>query len=373
MKKALSLLLVLVMVVALFSGCGKKDDVIKIGIFEPLTGANAAGGQMELEGILTAYSLKSEVLGKKIELVQADNKSDDVEAVTAAEKLVDEDVSVILGSWGSSVCIAAGSTFKNAGIPAIGTSCTNPLVTLDNDCYFRVCYLDDFQGTLLANWAKNNGYTKAAVICDISDTYAIGLREYFIEAYGKDNIVAEAYFNKGDQEFSAQLSSVMAAKPDVIFAPGGYTEAGLLMKQAAELGYDDVLFLGGDTWETEAMIDVGGAAVEACRFTTFFDAEATPSAQSAEFLAAYDKEYGGAPKGSVTALGYDAYMTAVAAIEKAGSADPQAIRDALAGLEVTGVTGTFTFDENGDAKKNMAIIKTVEDGKFKYVETIVVD
>jgi len=367
----------LFLVATLTSACTsapKEAEPIKIGIFEPLTGANAAGGQMELEGIKVAHSIKGEVLGRKIVLVEMDNKSDDVEAVTAAERLVNEEkVAVVVGSWGSSVCIAAGPTFEAAKIPAIGTSCTNPLVTLDNDYYFRVCYLDDFQGTLLANFAKQNGYMKAGVIVDVSDTYAIGLRNFFVEAYGKDNIVAEAKFNKGDQDFTAQITTVMAANPDVIFAPSGYTEAGLMMAQARQMGYNDVLFLGGDTWETEAMIEVGGAATEACRFTTFFDADAEPTAESKQFLEAYDKMFGGKPKGAVTALGYDAYMAAVAAIEKAGSTDGVALQKALTELDIVGVTGRCTFDENGDAIKNQAIIKTVEGGAFKYVTTVVVD
>ena len=399
MKRFLALLLAMLMLLVMASACSTDEngeesngeegnetvenngeatgdeDVIKIGVFEPLSGANAAGGEMEYEGIQVAHSLKNEVLGKKIVLVPVDNKSDDVEAVNAAVRLVDsEKVDIVLGSWGSSVAIAAGATFEAAQVPALGTSCTNPNVTLGNDYYFRVCYLDDFQGTLLANYAKNNlGATKAAVIYDVSDTYAVGLYKYFKEAFGEENIVAEAKFNKGDQDFTAQISSVMKAEPDVIFAPSGYTEAGLMMKQAREQGYEDILFLGADTWETEAMIEVGGDAVEACRFTTFFDAEATPTPESEAFLAAYEEMFGGKPKGAVTALGYDAYMAAVAAIEKAGTTDGPALRDALASLEITGVTGDCKFDENGDAIKNSAVIKTVTDGKFTYVDTVVVE
>ncbi|MBQ3076340.1 MAG: ABC transporter substrate-binding protein [Clostridia bacterium] len=397
MKRFLALLLAMLMMLTLMVGCSSSDeggeaegetqgdaaggeaandDVIRIGIFEPLSGANAAGGQMEYEGIQVAHSVKGEVLGKKIELVPVDNKSDDVEAVAAAARLVDsEKVHVVIGSWGSSVAIAAGPTFEAAKVPAIGTSCTNPNVTLGNDYYFRVCYLDDFQGTLLANYAKTNlGAAKAAVIYDVSDAYAVGLYKYFKEAFGEENIVAEAKFNKGDQDFTAQISDVMSKNPDVIFAPSGYTEAGLMMKQARELGHNEILFLGADTWETEAMIEVGGDAVEACRFTTFFDANATPTAESEEFLKAYAAMFNGEqPKGAVTALGYDAYMAAVAAIEKAGSTDGTAIRDALAALEITGVTGACKFDENGDAIKNSAVIKTVTDGKFTYVDTVVVE
>lgn len=372
---AVALMLIMAFAVSACSSGGSSggDDVIKIGIFEPLTGANAAGGQMELEGIKVAHSVVGEVLGKKIVLVEMDNKSDDVEAVTAAEKLVNsEKVDIVVGSWGSSVCIAAGPTFETAKVPAIGTSCTNPLVTEGNPYYFRVCYLDDFQGTLLANFAKQQGYTRAAVITDVSDTYAIGLKRYFVEAFGEENIVAEASFNKGDQEFSAQISTVMAQNPDVIFAPSGYAEAGLMMKQAKDMGYD-ILFLGADTWETEVMFEVGGEATENCRFTTFFDADAAPTPESEQFLKAYEEMFGGKPKGAVTALGYDAYMVAVAAIEKAGSTDGEALQKALTELDVVGVTGRCTFDANGDAIKNQAIIKTVENGAFKYVDTVVVD
>lgn len=390
MKKTISILLCFAMLVAL-TACGGTssaptpapgsetpapagEDVIKIGIFEPLTGANAAGGQMEYEGIQAAHSVVGEVLGKKIVLVPVDNKSDDVEAVTAAERLANsEKVDIVLGSWGSGVSIAAGPTFRDAQVPAIGTSCTNPLVTLDNDYYFRVAYLDDFQGTLLANYAKDNlGAKTAAIICDVSDTYAIGLRKYFVEAFGEANIVAEAKFNKGDQEFSAQINAVMEKKPDVIFAPSGYTEGGLLMAEAAKQGHE-VPFLGADTWETEPLFQVGGAAASMSRFTTFFDADATPTPESEKFLAAYAKMFGGKPKGAVTALGWDAYMAAIAALEKAGTTDGPALRDALAVVEFDGVTGHIKFDENGDAIKNMAIIKTVENGAFKYVDTVVVD
>lgn len=349
------------------------SDVIKIGVFQPLTGANAAGGQMEYEGIQAAHAVKGEVLGKKIVLVPVDNKSDDVEAATAAARLVEsEKVCAVIGSWGSSVSIAGGPAFEAAKIPAMGTSCTNPNVTLGNEYYFRVCYLDDFQGTLCAGYAKNNlKAAKAAVIYDVSDVYAVGLRKYFVEAFGEAGIVAESKYNKGDQDFSAQLSAVMQQSPDVIFAPGGYSEAGLMMAQARQMGYN-VLFLGADTWETQPLIEVGGVATEACRFTTFFDAAATPTPQSKEFLESYATLFGGEPKGSVTALGYDAYMAIVAAIEQAGSTNGEAIRNALTTLDTTGVTGRIKFDANGDAIKNQAVIKTVKDGKFTYVDTVVV-
>ncbi len=374
MKKTLCLMLALVLMIPAFA-LADDNTPIKIGVFEPLTGSKAAGGQMEYEGIQVAHDLAPEVLGRPIELVAVDNKSDDVEAATAAARLVEsEKVAVVLGSWGSSLAIAGGPSFEAAKVPAIGTSCTNPNVTLGRDYYFRVCFLDDFQGTILANYAKNTlGATKAAIICDISNVYAIGLRNYFIAAFGQENICAEAYFNTGDQEFSAQLATVMAAEPDVIFVPADYTEPGLIMQQARQLGYKDIPFLGGDTWETEPLIEIGGAATENCRFTTFFDADAAPTAESEAFLKAYEARFGGKPKGAVTALGFDAYMAAVKAIEKAGTTDGEAVQKALTELEFTGVTGKCSFDENGDAVKNQAIIKTVKDGKFAYLDTVVME
>jgi len=375
MKRYLAVLLTLVLLLPVLA-FAETVEPIKIGVFEPLTGSKAAGGQMELEGIQAAHSIVGEVLGRPIELVIADNKSDDVEAATVAARLVESDkVDIVVGSWGSSLCIAAGPSFESTQTPAIGTSCTNPNVTLGNDYYFRVCYLDDFQGTLLAEYAKNAlGAKTAAIICDISNVYAIGLKNFFVEAFGEENIVAEAYFNVGDQEFSSQIATVMAANPDVIFVPSDYTEPGLIMAQARQLGYADIPFLGADTWDTEAIIEVGGDAVENCRFTTFFDAEADPTSESEAFLKAYaDMFDGGKPKGAVTALGFDAYMAAVAAIEKAGTTEGSALREALMDLEMTGVTGNLKFDENGDAIKNQAVIKTVKDGKFVYVTTVVLE
>ena len=374
MKRYLAVLLTLVLLLPALA-LAETTEPIKIGVFEPLTGSKAAGGQMELEGIQAAHSVIGEVLGRPIELVVVDNKSDDNEAPIAAARLVEsEKVDIVVGSWGSSLCIAAGPSFEDSQTPAIGTSCTNPIVTLGNEYYFRVCYLDDFQGTVLAEYAKNVlGAKTAAILCDISNMYAVGLNNFFIEAFGQENIVAEAYFNVGDQEFSSQIASVMAANPDVIFMPSDYTEPGLIMAQARQLGYADILFLGADTWETEAIIEVGGEAVENCRFTTFFDAEADPTPESEAFLKAYVDMFGGKPKGAVTALGYDAYMAAVAAIEKAGTTDGPALREALMNLEMNGVTGNLKFDENGDAIKNQAVIKTVADGKFVYVTTVVLE
>lgn len=379
MKKHFALLLALLLVVGLFAGCGgtngggeaSNEDVIKIGVFEPLTGANASGGELEMRGIEIAHEMVGEVLGKKVELVTGDNKSDAVEAVTAAEYLVNsQNVDMVVGTWGSSFAIAAGPVFKEAQVPAVGTSCTNINVTLGNDYYFRVCFLDPFQGTIMANYAYNVlGARTAAIVYEVSNDYAVGLRKYFIEAFeglgGK--IVQEAMYNTGDQDFNAQILSVKSANPDVVFAPGNYTESALIMQQAGQMGYD-VQFLGTDTWETDPLITVGGEYVEDCIFSTFFDADADINEETTKFVTAYREKYNEDPA-AVAALGYDAYMAAIKAIEAAGTTDGPAVQAALAALKFDGCTGSIAFDENGDAIKDLAVLKTVKDGKFTYIDT----
>lgn len=235
------------------SGSGADGNSLKIGVFEPLTGANGAGGAEELEGIKLAHKLAPEVLGKKIQLVVADNKSDKVEAANAATVLAQkEKVNAVIGSWGSSLSMAGGPIFAEAKIPAVAVSATNPNVTKGNDYYFRVCFLDPFQGVVTANYAVNNlNAKKAAIIREISNDYAVGLAKYFVDEFvkltGDDKaIVATADYNTGDQDFTAQLTNIKQFEPDVIFAPGNYTESALVIKQARALGIK-AHFIGGDT------------------------------------------------------------------------------------------------------------------------------
>ncbi len=378
MKKKLVWALILVIIFSLI-GCSPSEstetktdgDVIKIGVFEPMTGANAAGGAMEVEGVKLANKLYPEVLGKKVELVIVDNKSDKVEAANAATRLVDkEKVNAIIGSWGSSFSMAAGPIVMDGKVPAVGASCTNPLVTIGNDYYFRVCFIDSFQGVVMANYAFNKeGAKKAAIIQEISNDYSVGLAKFFTDEFkkltGDENaIVAVANYNTGDQDFTAQLQTVAAEKPDIIFAPGNYSESALLIKQAKEQGID-IKFIGADTWETPEFLEIGGDAVNGATFSTFFASEVPITDTSKEFLEKYRAEYDKEPA-AVTALSFDAYLVILDAIERAGSADPVAIRDALAKTaDYPGAAGMISLDANGDAVKS-AILKTVEDGKFVY-------
>jgi branched-chain amino acid transport system substrate-binding protein len=378
MKRALMLFTAGVLILA---GCAKGDgdNTIKIGVFEPMTGANAAGGAMEVEGIRLANELNPtvEVAGKsyQVELVVVDNKSDKVEAANAVQRLVDRDkVQVILGSWGSSLSMAGGEVAKDAGIPVIGLSCTNPLVTAGNEFYFRICFIDPFQGTVMANYAYNDLRAKTAVIVqEVSNDYSVGLAKFFSDHFkdltkNDNSILATVNYNTGDQDFSAQLTTIRSLKPDVIFAPGNYTESALVIKQARELGIDTPI-IGGDTWETPEFIDVGRERVEGAVFSTFFASEVATTAAAEIFLKEYRSRYNKEPA-AVTALGYDGYLVALDAIKRANSIEPAKIRSAIAQTRgFTGATGTTSLDVNGDATKS-AFIKGVEGGKFVY-KTIV--
>ena len=361
--------------------CAKKADgsTIKIGVFEPLTGANAAGGAMELEGIRLANELNPTVTvdGKeyKVELVVADNKSEKVDAANAVERLINKDnVSVILGSWGSSLAMAGGEVAKDAKTPVIGLSCTNPLVTAGNEFYFRVCFIDPFQGKVMASYAFNNLNAKtAAIVREISNDYSVGLAKFFTDTFtaltqNPNSILTVVDYNTQDQDFSAQLTAIKPLNPDVIFAPGNYTESALVISQARQLGIT-APFIGGDTWETNEFIDVGKRDVEGAVFSTFFATEVMASPVAETFVSEYRARYKKEPA-AVTALGFDGYLLALDAIKRAGGTDRVKIRDAIAKTAgFVGATGTTTLDSNGDATKG-AYLKSVRDGKFVF-ETIV--
>ncbi len=379
-KKILAALLASGLAIGALAGCGgskkeagKDSDVIKVGVFLPLTGDNAAGGELELRGIKLANKLHPKVMGKKVELVVADNKSDKAEAASVAARLIEKDkVKVIVGSYGSSLSMAAGNIVKEAKVPAVGTSCTNPQVTANNDYYFRACFIDPFQGTVMANYAFKKGAKKVAIIQEVSNDYAVGLAKFFKDAFeklaGPGSIIEVANYQTGDKDFSAILTNIKSKNPDAIFAPGNFTESALLVKQARQLGIK-APFLGGDTWETQEFIDVGGKDVEGVAFSTAFDREKATTAEAKKFLDEYVKEYKGEPS-ALSALAYDAYLIALNGIEKANSLDTVKIRDAIAATkDLEGVTGKTTLDKNGDPIKG-AVIKTVKDGKFKYLDFV---
>lgn len=393
MKKFLSLALAALMTAGCLVGCGSakktpdgitvEGDTIKVGVFEPVTGENGGGGSQEVLGIRYANKqVPSVTIGDKeykIELVEVDNQSDKTAAVTAASQLITSGVVAVLGSYGSGVSIAAGATFESAGVPAIGCSCTNPQVTLGNDFYFRVCFLDPFQGTVMSNYAyATKGCQKAYVIYQNGDDYSTGLANYFMQAF-KGEVVGQSTFNTNESDFNAYITAAKAANPDVVFVPSSIQTASLFIKQAREAGLDCAI-MAGDTWENQTIIDNAGKDnATNVYLSTFFDEN---DSGAADFVKGY-KEFlnsdnanltlngGNDVVAAVSALGYDAYMTLVEALKKVDPANVNsvAIRDALKTVSFAGVTGSISFDENGDAKKDTAFIKEMADGAFKFLGT----
>ena len=399
MKKFLAMILALVMALSLVA-CGSKDNgqqpssgdasgdkVVKIGIFEPTSGQNGAGGKKEILGIEYANTIKPTVTinGEEytVQLITADNASDASKAPTAAQTLISQGVSVVIGTYGSACAIAAGDLFKDAKIPAIGTSCTNPQVTLDNDYYFRVSYIDPFQGAVMANFAnKEKGSVNCALIIESGDDYSAGFGNYFqqeMERLGGKATVLE--FQKGEADFSTIMASIKSAGYDGIFAPVSIETAAMIISQARDAGITCPI-MAGDTWDDISIAQRTGDKATDIFFSAFFDADDTSNEAGKAFVdgfkawVAADKtrieNNGGTADAisSVTPCGYDAYMAAVHAIEAANSTVGSDIQAALTTLQVPGlVTGDLSFDENGDAVKTYAVIKTIKDGQIVYYST----
>ena len=405
MKKVLSLVLALCMIFALCA-CGSSStassstaassdaaaasassgsNVIKIGVFEPQSGDNGAGGKQEVLGIEYANSLRNTVTvgGTEytVELDIQDNQSSTDKAVSAAQQLVSDKVAVVLGSYGSGVSIAAGTYFKDAQIPAIGVSCTNAAVTAGNDYYFRVCFLDPFQGSVMASFAMDNfDASKAYVLSMLGDDYTVGLAKNFVIAFeaAGGEVVADETFTEGTSDFSSYLQNAIDAGADVIFAPSATTYAAQIIEQASTKGLE-IPLLAGDTWESSVISDAQNGTDVEVYCSTFFD-ENDDSGVASEFVSGFkawlnansDKltnNGGNDIVAAVSALGFDAYNVALDAIEAADSLDGAAIQQALVAFSGEDyVTGAISFDENGDALKNTAYIKQAVDGGFSFVK-----
>lgn len=387
MKKFLALILALVMVLGLVA-CGEKapaDDgaadgekVVKIGVFEPQSGDNGAGGKQEILGMQYANveTPTVEIGGEtyKVELVYADNASSNDKAASAAQTLISSGVSLVLGSYGSGVSIAAGDTFAAAGVPAIGVTCTNPQVTAGCDVYFRICFLDPFQGTVLANYAKDAlGATKAYCLAKQGDDYSGGLCNYFIEAFGEENCVYEV-FPEGTSDYSTYVTNAQNQGCDVFFSPVS-TEAAAQIIAKADTQALGMPILAGDTWDSNVILDAAkGTAVEVA-VTTFYqegaDAEfdAAIKAWINSDATALANNGGNDELAAVTVMGYDAYYVALEALKAAGSTNPADVLAVLPSLTYTGVTGEISFNEIGDANRDTAFVKAcnTETGKWDFV------
>jgi branched-chain amino acid transport system substrate-binding protein len=350
-------------------------DMIRIGEFASLTGSEAAFGQSSHKGTALAVeelNAAGGVLGKQIELITEDNRSTAGESATIVKKLITRDkVVAILGEVASSRSLEAAPRAQESQIPMISPSSTNPKVTETGDYIFRVCFIDPFQGGLLAGYAQRKlNAKKVAILSDVSADYSIGLAKFFREAFvaGGGTIVSEQKYTGGDKDFKAQLTAIKAAQPDVIMVPGYYSQVGLIVAQARQLGIK-VPLIGGDGWEAPQLMQLAGAeALQNTYYSTHFSPESTePLAQ--KFVAAYKAKYNETPD-AMAALGYDSAMVLADAIRRAGTTDGPKLRDALAATSgFPGATGATTLNEKRDATKP-AVIITAKEGRFQYVETI---
>jgi len=357
---------------AVFMTAGAAQAQIKVGVYLPLTGQNAFGGQLELDGVNLAHKEMPEVLGQKVELIVMDNKSDKLEATNAVKRLIDRDkVVAIIGTYGSSLAMAGGEVAEVAKIPVVGTSCTNPLVTQGKQYYFRACFIDPYQGAGAATYAiEDLKAKKAALLIDVSNDYAVGLGAFFKRSFARlgGEVVAEMKYNSGDQDFTAQLTEIISKQPDVMFIPAYFAEGGIIMKQARELGAK-FRIMGGDAMDNPETVTIAGAASEGFIHTSFpYDSNMpNMNEQARAFTDAWKASFPNKEPNVNAALGYASYVMIVKAMEKAGSAKPEDITKALAATkDLATPLGMLTLDSDHNPQMPVGIIE-IKDGKRVYV------
>ena len=345
---------------------------VKIGVYLPLTGQNAFGGQLELEGVRLANKEMPTVLGRPVDLVVVDDKSDKVEAANAVKRLVERDkVVALIGTYGSSLAMAGAEVAEKAKVPGVGTSCTNPLVTQGKKYYFRACFIDPYQGAAAATYAYENlGLKKAAVLMDMTNDYAVGLSSFFTRSFKKlgGEVVANLKYSSGDQDFTAQLTELISKKPDIVFMPAYFAEGAIIMKQARELGAKFRL-MGADAMDNPDTLKLGGKAAEGFLHTTFpYDPQMpNMSAEAKRFTEAWKAVYPEKETNVNGALGYNTYFLILDAIKRANSAKPEAIAKALAETKnLPTALGSLTINKTHDAEMPVGIIE-YKDGKRVYV------
>lgn len=360
----------------LISSCkGGAGNTILVGEFASLTGKEATFGISSHEGTLLAIeelNAAGGLLGKKFELKTEDDQSKAGEPANVVNKLISKDgVIAVLGEVASSRSLEAAPICQQNKIPMISPASTNPKVTETGDYIFRVCFIDPFQGTVMANFATQTlKAKKVAVFTDVKSDYSKGLAKFFKEGFIKAGgvIAGELDFNGGDKDFKAQLTAIKSAAPDAVFVPGYYTDVALICIQAKQLGLEVPLF-GGDGWESETLLQIGKEAVEGHYFSTHYAADAA-SPKVTSFVAAYKKRFNGKVPDAMAALGYDSAMILADAIKRADSTDGDKIRAALAATkDYDAVTGKITINEKRDAVKS-AVILQVKGGAFKFLETV---
>jgi branched-chain amino acid transport system substrate-binding protein len=349
-----------------------QANTIKIGVYYPLSGSAATFGQTGRAGIELAQIETNKaggVLGKQIEIFVEDTRGLQDESKSAVQKLIDKDnVIAVLGEALSTNSIAGGQVCQSKGVPMISPTSTNPQVTQVGDYIFRVCFLDDFQGEVMARFAYNTlKARKVIAFYDKGSDYSVGLTKYFSEEFkklGGEMLPAEAY-QQTDADFSAQLTNIAAKNPDAIYVPGYYTQAGQIAQQARKNGIKSPL-LGGDGWASPTLLEIGKDAMNGCYYSDHYSVE-DPDPDVQRFVNGYKQKYHTEPT-SGAASAYDAALILFDAIRRAGSTDGKALRDAIAQTKnFKGVTGSITIGPTRDAVKS-AVIVGVDNNSYKVVE-----
>lgn len=388
MKKGMLFIVSVLVVVLALSPCAwSKAKKIVIGINAPMTGDIPKVGEgtkfaarMWLEDIKAAGGL--EVGGKKypVEIVIEDNESKAESAVKVSTKMITEDeVLVIVGPQSSKQAIPAGEIANNYGTPMISPWSTNPATTKDRPFVFRGCFLDPFQGPVLANFIKEEfGYTKTAVLYDVASDYPKGLAEFFKEAWEKINgagsVVAYESFTTRDADFSSQLTKIIKSGAEVLFTPQYYNEVALIVQQAHELGWKNPI-VGSDSWGSAETVELCGKDCYGLFFSTHY-ASAGAKGATKKFIDRYKEKYGYVPD-DVAALTWDSLGIVQKAIESAGKLtgkiekDRKAVRDAMAKIkQFSGITGTMTFTEEGDPIKCAVIVRISDTGEYEFYKSV---
>jgi branched-chain amino acid transport system substrate-binding protein len=350
------------------------QDTIKIGEYASLTGKEATYGQASHKGTLLAIeeiNARGGVLGRKLELLTEDDEAKSGQAATVVKKLISRDkVVAMLGEVASIRSLEAAPVLQHAKIPMVTPSSVDTKITQVGDYIFRVCFVDSFQGPVLARFALETLHARrVGILTSVNSTYSVGMTKYFTERYvaGGGVVAAEQKYSEGDKDFRAQLTALKAAGVDAIFASGYYTEAALICRQARELGLTGPIF-GGDGWDSPALLEIGGAAMEGTYFATHFSPD-NPTPEVQRFNQAYRTRWGETPD-AIAALGYDSALVLADAIARAGSTAANKIRDALATTKnFPAVTGRITIDAHRNASKS-AVILTIKDGKYAFVASV---
>jgi branched-chain amino acid transport system substrate-binding protein len=354
--------------------CSKQGETIRIGEYASLTGKEATYGQASHKGTQLAIeeiNAAGGLLGRKLELITEDDQSKSGEAATVVKKLISRDrVVAVVGEVASSRSLEAAPICQNASIPMISPSSTAPEVTQKGDYIFRVCFIDPFQGTVMAKFTKDTlKLRKVALLTSVSSAYSVGLAKYFKERFTADGgtVALEQRYSEGDKDFRAQITAIKAAGVEGLFVPGYYTEAALICRQSRDLGLTIPIF-GGDGWESPELVEIGGKAVEGTHFVTHYSPE-NKDVVVASFNERFKKRWGDVSD-TLTGLGYDSIMMLADAIKRAGTTENARLRDALAATKnFKGVTGTITLDTQRNPTKS-AVVLVVKDGKFQFVTSV---